>query len=77
MLTRAPSEGHVALDGDADRVVAEQLDLGRRAVRGLEVAEDDVAQIPACSIEAPDDEAGPDVVVEAAEGSSRSVKASP
>lgn len=67
MLSSLPAERYLSVGGDADGVMIEELDLGGRLVGRLEVAEDNVAEVPAGTIETPDDEAGPDVVFKAAE----------
>lgn len=67
MLSSLPAERYLSVGSDADCVMIEELDLGGRLVGRLEVAEDNVAKVPAGTIETPDDEARPDVVFKAAE----------
>lgn len=68
MLTRSPAKGHVSPDRDANRILVEHLDLRGRFIWGLEVAQDDVAEVAARAVEAPDNEARPDVVFKAVDG---------
>lgn len=67
MGTGAPAERNMSTDSEADSVVVDELNLGLvgRVGGRLEVGEDEVADVSADAVEAPDDEAWPDVVAEA------------
>jgi hypothetical protein len=66
VLARSPAEGHVSSDHDTNRILVEHLDLRGRFIWRLEVAQDDIAEVPTRAVEAPDHEARPDVVFKAA-----------
>ena len=48
--------------GDTDSVLGEELDTSGRLVRGVEVAEDEVADVPAGAVLGPDRNTGPHVL---------------
>ena len=63
MLTTLTAEGHAPMRSDAYGIVVEEFNFSRRLVGGLEVAEDEVTEVPACTVGPPDDEARPHIVV--------------